>query len=193
MVTTSRKLSLAEYLEYDDGTDTRYKLVKGELVPLVLPTGRYVAFCQRLERLLEQEIQGLGTDWLVGRGDGGVCLPRGVGLATVRIPDLVVIPQDTWAQWQEKVAVIDCDLPPPLLVIEVVSPSTRDTDYRTKRPEYAAWDIPEYWIVDPQEETITVLINRDGWFDAQTDSGDRRLQTLTFADAAWTPWPVLAV
>jgi len=45
------------------------------------------------------------------------------------------------------------------LVMEVVSGSAddRDRDLRTKRREYARAGIAEYWLVDPQEATITVL------------------------------------
>lgn len=43
------------------------------------------------------------------------------------------------------------------LVVEVVSPSKLDHDLIRKRREYAEAGIPEYWIVDPQTETITVL------------------------------------
>jgi Uma2 family endonuclease len=45
------------------------------------------------------------------------------------------------------------------LVMEVVSgdPEDRRRDLVTKRREYARARIPEYWIIDPQEETITVL------------------------------------
>jgi Uma2 family endonuclease len=45
------------------------------------------------------------------------------------------------------------------LVMEVVSGEgkNRRRDLVTKRQEYARAGIPEYWIVDPQEEQITVL------------------------------------
>jgi Uma2 family endonuclease len=45
------------------------------------------------------------------------------------------------------------------LVMEVVSEDEEDRrrDLDTKRREYARAGIPEYWIVDPQEEQITVL------------------------------------
>lgn len=43
------------------------------------------------------------------------------------------------------------------LVVEVVSPDDPARDLVTKRSEYAKASIPEYWIVDPQAETITVL------------------------------------
>jgi len=45
------------------------------------------------------------------------------------------------------------------LVMEVVSgdPKDRERDLKKKRREYARAGIPEYWIVDPAEEQITVL------------------------------------
>lgn len=45
------------------------------------------------------------------------------------------------------------------LVMEVVSASAEDydRDLVEKRADYAAAGIPEYWIVDPQEELVTVL------------------------------------
>ena len=36
------------------------------------------------------------------------------------------------------------DMPPPLLVVEVVSPNQKKRDYRYKRTEYAARGIAEY-------------------------------------------------
>jgi Uma2 family endonuclease len=44
------------------------------------------------------------------------------------------------------------------LVIEVVSEENRPHDIVKKRAEYARAGIPEYWIVDPEKETITVLV-----------------------------------
>ncbi len=43
------------------------------------------------------------------------------------------------------------------LVMEVVSNDDRGRDLEIKRLEYAEAGIPEYWIVDPQQSTITVL------------------------------------
>ena len=45
----------------------------------------------------------------------------------------------------------------PDLVMEVVAPEYRRHDLETKRRKYAQAGIPEYWIVDPEEEQITVL------------------------------------
>ena len=43
------------------------------------------------------------------------------------------------------------------LVVEVVSPGGAKRDLVDKRLDYAEAGIPEYWIVDPRYETVTVL------------------------------------
>lgn len=50
-------------------------------------------------------------------------------------------------------------MPPPRLVMEIVSPGkmNRDRDYCNKRAQYAAIAVEEYWIVDPKTQTILVL------------------------------------
>ena len=50
----------------------------------------------------------------------------------------------------------------PLVAIEVVSKSSRTQDYIDKAAEYAQAGIGQYWIVDWQVETITILRNDDG-------------------------------
>ncbi len=45
----------------------------------------------------------------------------------------------------------------PLLVVEVLSPSTRLTDLGTKRLAYEAACVPSYWLVDPHQPSLTVL------------------------------------
>ena len=50
------------------------------------------------------------------------------------------------------------------LVLEVVSPDKPERDLVQKRGDYADGGIPEYWIVNPQDETITVLaLGDDGY------------------------------
>ena len=46
------------------------------------------------------------------------------------------------------------------LVVEVVSPDDPDRDLVEKRADYAEAGIAEYWIADPRDETLTVLVLR---------------------------------
>jgi Uma2 family endonuclease len=54
------------------------------------------------------------------------------------------------------------------LVMEVVSddPASRMRDQRRKPLDYAEGKIPEYWIVDPKTQEITVLMLQDGEYQA---------------------------
>jgi Uma2 family endonuclease len=41
--------------------------------------------------------------------------------------------------------------------MEVISPDDPKRDLVEKRREYAQAGIPEYWLIDPRQQTITVL------------------------------------
>jgi Uma2 family endonuclease len=57
------------------------------------------------------------------------------------------------------------------LVMEVVSTDDRRRDLETKRREYARAGIPEYWIIDPQPQTITVLRLAEGGYELHGEFG----------------------
>lgn len=48
------------------------------------------------------------------------------------------------------------------LAMEIVSDDKPNRDWKTKRAEYARAGIPEYWIVDPRDQSITVLTLPEG-------------------------------
>ena len=57
----------------------------------------------------------------------------------------------------------------PDLVVEVLSPSTAYYDLTLKRDAYEAHGVDEYWIVDPERETVTVLAREDGRYRTHAD------------------------
>ncbi len=57
------------------------------------------------------------------------------------------------------------------LALEVVNPEKPERDLGQKRADYAEAGVPEYWIVNPQTETITVL-RLDG--NAYVEAGQYR-------------------
>ena len=190
---TKSRVTFADYLTYFDGSDTKYELVDGELVAMSLATGKHGGITKFLERDLDGEIERTGLPWIALQGIVGVRCPRGIGLDTVRIPDVVVMQRNDWQALQEREAVIDFDLSTPLLVIEVISPSTKNVDYRAKRTEYAARDIPEYWIIDPIEAKVTVLINSDGWYDITDFFDSECLISPTFPELQLTPKTIFSI
>lgn len=185
------RVTFADYLTYFDGSDTKYELVDGELVAMTLGTSLHGEAIDPTYQAINAEINRTAQPWIVRQGQIGVRCPRGIGLDTVRIPDVVVMQRDDWQALQEREAVIDFDLSAPLLVIEVISPSTKNIDYRAKRAEYAARDIPEYWIVDPLESKVSVLINSDGWYDITEFFDSDRLISPTFPELQLTPQIIL--
>jgi len=52
--------------------------------------------------------------------------------------------------------------PVPVLVVEVLSPSTRRRDFNQKRQFYLDVGVEEYWIVDPLAQTLDVYRQEDG-------------------------------
>jgi Uma2 family endonuclease len=180
MTISTDRLTFTEYLKYTDGTDNRYELVNGELIPMSLGTGQHGAIIKFIERVLETEIATIDSDWIVLPGLIGVRSPRGGRWDTCRIPDIVVIPNQQWHTLQTREAVIEFNETPPLLVVEVVSESTKTVDYRAKRGEYGVLDIPEYWIVDPLLAKVTIFTLNEGWYEPVEFEGLEMIQSPTF-------------
>lgn len=174
------RLSLAEYLAYSDGSDTRYELVAGELVPMALPTGRHVQIQKFLSWVFEAEIARQKLPWTVIQGGLGIQSPRGNRWATVRIPDVVVLPLEQWQEMGSREALIRLEEPPLLLVVEVVSELSRAADYRAKQAEYCVLGIGEYWVVDPLEEKVSLLLLHEGWYDVLELKGSDPVSSKVF-------------
>lgn len=192
MVIATKKLTFAEYLQYDDGTNTRYELVEGELIPMGLGTGKHGAIAKFLERVFDDESRRIGQNWTAQRFAVGVRSPRGGRWDTSRIPDVTVLPLEQWEDLANREAVIELDEPPPILVVEVVSPSTQTTDYRHKRSEYAVLGIQEYWVVNPMEDKITIFTLISGFYDEATFQGDEVIQSSIFTDLSLSANQVLS-
>jgi Uma2 family endonuclease len=181
-IATTNKMTLAEYLTYDEGTDTRYELVNGELTRMSLGTGEHGDISEFLNDEFKAEINRLGLDWVAKDMKIGIQSPRGTRWETARIPDVVVLPLEQWNSLKKRESLIPLNEPPPLLVVEVVSPSTVTVDYRAKHSEYAVLDIPEYWIVDPIDLKVTVCILKDGAYSDEVFVGDITIVSLTFPE-----------
>ena len=134
----------------DDGR--RYELVRGDLLVTPSPSRTHQRISKRLLRILE--------DYFESRSIGEVfCAPTDVILTPrdVFVPDLVIVadPNDTAERGIER---------PPLLVVEILSPSTRHADRRLKATRYAELGVEHYWIVDPEAKRIECLRSETGAF-----------------------------
>lgn len=172
MITTpipSKFLTFEEFLDYDDGTETRYELENGIL--LEMPTENTQN--SDVAMVILVELLKHFSCYLVRHKDIEVAVMG--RRATCRMPDLLVHTEESAAALVgASRSLITLDMPSPALVIEVVSPgsSNRSRDYRYKRTEYAARQIMEYWIVDPEPQQITICKWIDGQYEDTVVSGE---------------------
>lgn len=137
-----------EYLALKQKTNWPIELSDGRLEVLAMPTPFHQRIVKFLFKLLEAFILGHA------RGEVFVSpLPVRLWPGKLREPDVLYL----------RPGRIKDALRPPDgadLAMEVVSDGdeNRDRDLRVKREEYAKAGIAEYWIVDPRERTITVLV-----------------------------------
>lgn len=178
MTATAKKLTLDQYLAYDNGTDTRYELVDGELVEMPPETDRN----NLISIYLLAEFLKIVPLQLIRHKDTEIVVTG--NRTRVRLPDLMILTEELLVAIAGKRATITQDMPSPLLVVEVVSPgkTNEDRDYRYKRSEYAARGIPEYWIVDPGNQKVTILTLVDGLYEESVFRGKDTLKSIIFTD-----------
>lgn len=158
-----RKLEYADIPTSEDGT--RYELIDGELFVNPSPSRVHQRVSRRLQRQLE--------DYFHARAIGEVFnAPLDVILTPhdVLQPDLLVVADrsDTSNRGVEK---------PPLLVVEVLSPSTRNRDLGLKCRRYAELGVRHFWIVDPDRKRVECHRSVDGAFRLLVEAeGDTRLE-----------------
>jgi Uma2 family endonuclease len=189
-IATTRRMSLEEYLTYDDGTDTRYELVDGVLVEM----GAEHPLNPKIAVFLMFLFADLGIprkNLVIGH-QIGVSSTK----ATARQPDLIVHSPESNAAIMDDGKILRAGVPAPLLVVEVVSNSlkekkARDHDYEEKPIEYAERGIPEYWLIDPDQAVIKIGTLTDGVYQFQDFTGNQVIQSPTFPGLTLTAAQVL--
>lgn len=175
---TAPKLTFEAYLAYDDGTDNHYELEDGELILMNPPIGLHAIILTVLSNILLNEINRLQLPWIP---------LQLIGVRTAmrrsRLPDLCVVPLEQMQPYLNVSAVLESGV---LLAIELVSPDSIKRDYRFKRAEYAAFGIPEYWIIDPVEQKITLLLLVEGLYEETVYRGAEVLQSQLFPELTLT-------
>ena len=176
---TSSIMSLEDFLNYDDGTDARYELEDGRL--LFMSSERDVN--QRIATFLLIYFSQLGIEFY--RLRIGIEVAVSGTRSSVRLPDFTVLTEEL-AQALEGASrsIVMPNMPPPQLVVEVVSPGQEnaDRDYRYKRSQYQARGIAEYWIVDPIVKQITVLTLVSGLYEEAVFAGDDAIASVLLSE-----------
>jgi Uma2 family endonuclease len=139
------------HLTYEDfkllPDDQRYELVKGELRVTPAPADRHQALLLALTLRLGPFIREHKLGRLRFAPEAVVLAP-----GDVVQPDLLFISTERTAVMQR-----DGVHGAPDLVAEILSPCTASYDQGEKRQTYSDYGVREYWLVDPETETIQVL------------------------------------
>jgi len=159
----------------DDGH--RYELIDGTLVVTPAPSLRH----QRISGVLGTLLQSSAP-----RGLWVLAAPFDVVLAddTGVQPDLLVAPRDAFT---------DKNLPrAPLLVVEILSPSSRLFDLKVKKAAYERAGVVSYWVVDPDELRLIAWELQDGRYVEVADvAGDEEWTAAAPYDVTVVPGRLL--
>ena len=186
--TSSKLMTIEDYLSYNDGSDIRHELVNGELVKM--PTESF-GNINIAKFLLFEFAKHIPLMLIVYNTEIEVSGRR----STSRIPDLLVITEESATALQASSRnFISREMRSPVLVVEIVSPGqeNRDRDYRYKRTEYAARCINEYWIIDPEMCQITICLWVEGQYEDKIYTTDMQIFSTIVSGFALTASEILA-
>ena len=179
VITSTQKLTFEEYLNYQGESGVCYELYRGNLIEMPTPTAIHIKICEFLVYQFRRFFAAYNLP-IVAIVTTAVRTEEN----SSRVPDVVICTQSLWEQVcaQPGSAVLDFE-EKPLLVIEVTSQNWRD-DYIRKRAEYDLIDIPEYWIVDPNQPKIRVCSRpeHEGSYSHQEFLPGQQVQSVQFAE-----------
>ncbi len=164
----------------DDGQ--RYELINGEVCASPAPHRVHQELVGRTFLLLHTEgvAKGLGKVYVA---------PVDVRLSPYDIvqPDLIFLRRDRLHLYQGSVVE-----GPPDIVVEILSPSTRQTDLVRKAALYARAGVPEYWQADTDAPAFQLLTLREGLYQAVQPDEHGRLRSLVLPDLMIDPDVLIA-
>jgi Uma2 family endonuclease len=150
---TDIKFTYQDYLLLPE--DKRYEIIEGELIMVPSPGFSHQSASGNLGFLLRQFIREKRLGIVLNA-------PMDVVLSQENIvqPDIIFIFKKRMDIITEKNI-----QGAPDLVIEILSPNTKKKDSILKRKLYAKFGVREFWLVDPQEEEVEVLILKKRGFE----------------------------
>lgn len=146
MIRPSTKFTYREYVHFEQVRE-RIELLEGEKIVTPAPSTYHQAIVRNLMALFLDILRSKGS------ATGLFCAPTDVILNPVNVvqPDLLYVRD---AGIIEEHGVVGA----PDLVIEIVSPTTHERDFVTKRLIYQNFGVNEYWIVQPSVREVTVHV-----------------------------------
>jgi Uma2 family endonuclease len=134
-----RRMTVDEFLAWAEGRQGRWELHNGVPYAMAAERMRHGRVKYRVQKTLEQAIRKAGVPCHMQPGG-----------ATVRISRHVAYEPDALVYYGPELADDALEVPNPVIVVEVASPSTRKFDDTVKRDDYFSLpSVQHYLIVDP--------------------------------------------
>ncbi len=150
-----------EFLRWNEGREGKREFVNGRVVEMMINVTRnHADIATNLIILLRGQLDR--SEFSVGSADFAVRTPDGV-----RFPDVYVDRRSTGARGTDLAAVA------PVILVEVLSPSSLARDLHDKWNDYQGIDSLLHYLVVSHEEARVWLASRTGgvWQDIQTHVG----------------------
>lgn len=156
----------------------RYELYDGEVFVVPSPILLHQVVAMRLWRILD--------DYASQTGALTVVSPIDVVFSDYDVvqPDIVLLTADS----MRTVSLMGPVRQSPDLAVEVLSPSTASNDRGRKMRMFQRYGVPEYWIVDPNAETIEVYrLAESAYALVGTFSGSEEMRSAVLPDLTLVP------
>ena len=193
-MTQALKMSFEEYLSLEVGSlpEGQFEYVEGELRELPPESEPNDFIANYLMFVLTSS--GVIPLRLIRPHSCEVEVPvLQAGDPRTRIPDLVILRPEHLTLTQKRLT-ITRQMPPPVLIAEVVSPgdANRKRDYERKREQYQELGVLEYWLIDPDLQSITVLELQAGTYaEVGSFRGGKQIISRVFPALSLTAEQVL--
>lgn len=178
----TRYKSYQEYLDDESlSPDRNYRLLStGELIEVTTEDDLNMRIALRLLLLIARLENGLYAERI--REKKEMQVPPVGDKCVNRVPDLMVMQPEHLEIARQAILL---EMVPPLFVAEVVSPGSENSenylrDYVWKRQQYEELGIPEYWIIDPHREQVTVLVLVDETYESKIYSVSEQFVSKIF-------------
>ncbi|MDA8336958.1 MAG: Uma2 family endonuclease [Peptococcaceae bacterium] len=152
---TPRRASYEDFLELTETSEERYEYIDGEIYLLSSPRSYHQETLGELHGIFYIWFRGKKCRPMLAPYD--ITLKRNADDINVVQPDLMVI-----CDLKEKLNEKDYYMGVPVLVVEIISESTRSKDFIKKLNLYMSTGVKEYWIVDPLIREVHVYLLEDG-------------------------------
>jgi prevent-host-death family protein len=144
---SANHVTYEQFLELTEASEQRYELIDGVLYFMASPAFKH--------QHAVHEIMGTFYYWFKGKSCKAMTSPFDITIKKTS-DNICVVQPDVFVVCDTNVDNKGKYMGVPLLVVEILSPSTRTKDMIKKLNLYMVSGVREYWVIDPEDESVQV-------------------------------------